>query len=313
MADNDTTQATLPPADIPQMSTRDTKADILAAYQELVKRYETGAVQAKDKERAVQKTKEESIIRQASGYTVEKIVQGCGNLEAAARSWLRDLSESLTRESKKLQEIQGAIRLEEAHLKEVHDITVAAETLAELIETHRTKEREFEKNKQQKMEEWRREGEEHDYVLAQRRKREEDAYAEKCAAQEKELADRKQAIIAEEQEMKALRKRAESFDGEVQTAAANATKLAEETVRREEKVKADLLAQNVLREKEIAALKIASLEEKIAGLTADAASLKSQLASASRESKEIALKVIEGASSLQNLRRVQAMDRGEAA
>ncbi|MDD5054856.1 MAG: hypothetical protein PHZ00_01145 [Candidatus Peribacteraceae bacterium] len=312
MADDNAVPASVP-AEVPQVTTRDTKADILAAYQKLAKQYESGAVRAKDKERVVQKTKEDSIIKQASGYTVETIVQSCGNLEASARTWLRDLSESLIRESKKLQNVQEAIRLEEQHLKEVHDITVAAGTLAEIIEAQTVKEREFDERKRQRDEEWTREEEEHDYTLAQKRKRDEDAYLEKRSVQERDLAERKQTILAEEQEIKELRKRAESFDEEVAAAATNAARIAEETVRREEKVKADLLAQNVLREKEIAALKIASLEEKVIGLSADVVSLKSQLVAAGTESKEIALKVIEGASNLQALRRVQTAERAEVA
>jgi len=300
-------------ADLPQVSTKDTKADILAAYQELVKRYEDGASKAKGKEQEARKSKEDAVLKQASGYTVEKIVQGCGNLEAAARAWLRDLSESLIRESKKLQDVQEAIRLEEKHLKEVHDITVSAEALAELIETYRTKEREFEEETRRKKEEQARDEDAQIYVLAQRRKREEDAYQEKRAELEKELAERKQAIAAEEQEIKQLRKRAETFDEEISAATAKTAKEGEERARREEKVKADLLAQSVLREKEIAGLKITGLTERLAQLTTETTALKAQLASASKENKEIALKVIEGATTMQNLRRVHAMDRTEAA
>ena len=314
MADTTITQVPSPSSStgVPQVSAKDTKAEILAAYQELLKHMEDGRGKSNDREQDLRRTREETVVRHASGFTTEKIVQGCRNLEAAVHTSLGELAENLIRESKKLSDVQEAITLSERRLQEVHDNKIAADSLVALIEAHRAKEREHTEMVQRCKYEWRREEEAYAYDAAQRHKREEDVYQEKRANIEKELQERRQAILLEEQEIKVLRRRAENFDAEVTAAKSQAAKEAEDRLRREEKMKADLLAQEMKREKEIAQLKIHSLTERLEQMTTEVAALRTQLMSANHEAKEIALKVIEGASTLSNLRRVHSAERTAA-
>ncbi len=90
----------------------------------------------------------------------------------------------------------------------------------------------------------------------------------------------------------------------------------EKRVRGEEKTAATLLAQQVQGEKEVAHVTLASLHTKVEEQREEIASLRQQVQQVNREAKDIAVKVIEGASAnatLQNLRRSQGAEQPRAA
>ena len=82
------------------------------------------------------KTAEAGIVEKASSYTVESIIKGLANVNIYVGNALTELSRELTAEANKLTEIREAISIETKHLEELHDIRLAADTLANLIQDH---------------------------------------------------------------------------------------------------------------------------------------------------------------------------------
>lgn len=319
---------------LPLVSDKNRKDEILAAYQELVKRYEQKATQSKGKEQDVKRVEEQTIVTRASGYTLEKIQQGCRNLEGVIRSHLGDVSEKLAAESGKLEDLQRAIGISENRLKEIHDIEIAATTLSELIESCTAKQQEMEDLKETRMQDidreiqqkklvWQREEEEHTYVTMQQVRREVQEHDDRKAAFERDLAERnttsardiaeRKAVLEKEaEELKNVRERSKTFESELAAMKKQTQEETERRVRFEEKTRSDLHEQEVLRMQGIADLTITSLTESVKSMEKDIDILRKQLEQAHRENKEIALKVIEGAAgsvSLRNLQRVGAAER----
>ena len=208
---------------LPRFTSKSTKEDILKAYNELLGRYQEKSLSLPEKKaETIKKAGEAAVVEKASTYTVESIIKGMADLSLNLGKALTDLASQLTGEAGKLVELQEAIATETRALEELHDIRLAADTLALLLQEHEEKkalfEREREETEQQFEEEmaskrfdWKkeqetytatqkenevrvkkereREKEEYEYNLTLNRKKDKDNYEAEKAALTKKLAE----------------------------------------------------------------------------------------------------------------------------
>jgi hypothetical protein len=127
-----------------RLSLKSTKEEMLKAYNDLVARFQEKAATSSEKQVEAKKTAEAAVVEKASSYTVESIIKGLANVNIYVGKALTDLSRELTAEAGKLTEIREAIAIETKHLEELHDIRLAADTLANLIQDHTQKKAAFE-------------------------------------------------------------------------------------------------------------------------------------------------------------------------
>jgi hypothetical protein len=203
-----------------ELTSKSTKNEILSAYQDLVAAAEAGAATVVDKKAEIKAKGDKAVVTKVAGYTVENIATGLVNLKLRIGNTLAELTEQLSEEANKLPEIRQAIIVETAKLEEIHNITVAADTLSVLIMAQEQKKVAFEtemtenKEKQQKTiddtkSEWdeeftqhnifvketnadltktrARNKEDYDYTLSLQKRNNADDFAEKKKTQEKEL------------------------------------------------------------------------------------------------------------------------------
>lgn len=138
-----------------------------------------------------------------------------------------------------------------------------------------------------------RDEEEYQYQWKMERKRIEDEFGERKAKWEKELLERKEEIETEKRELADLREKVAGFESEMVKAVKEAqTNLAKE-MDAEYTTERKLREQEIKSEKEILNLKINSLVNDNMRLTAEVESLKKGLDEATKQVKEIAVKVIE--------------------
>jgi hypothetical protein len=218
---------------VPRLSMKTTKDEMIKAYNELVSRYQEKAANVSERQAEARKTSEAAVVEKASKYTVESIIKGLAELNIYVGKALNDLSRELSTEAEKLTELREAITTETRHLEELHDIRLAADTLAVLIKEHAEKKAAFEAEREteesefnfqaaQKRLEWKkeqeayaatlkenearlkkereREREEYEYNLALSRKKEKDTYEAAMAAQTKALGEER---ARQEQELAA--------------------------------------------------------------------------------------------------------------
>jgi hypothetical protein len=126
----------------PEISARNTKNEILAAYEETLKKMQS---QKTTEPKQVQEEKrQQETIKKASENTTEGIVNGITTLKLNVAKDLDKLSELLTAEFKKLEDIQAAIRLEKLNLEELYQVTANADSLAAMIQSQKDKKTLFE-------------------------------------------------------------------------------------------------------------------------------------------------------------------------
>ncbi len=136
------------------LSAKSTKNEILNAYHELLAKYEDNASKVPtsgvptsgvaDKKAEIKAAADSAIVAKVSAYTGESIVRELAELKLDIGKTLTGLAEQLTGEADKLTEIKQAIEIETRYLEELHDIKIAADTLANLIQAQEERKRVFE-------------------------------------------------------------------------------------------------------------------------------------------------------------------------
>lgn len=144
-----------------------------------------------------------------------------------------------------------------------------------------------------------REQETYEYETAMKHKREEDDFNQRKAQWEKELKERQEEIQKDKEELEVLRKQASGFESEKEKAVKEVLAISQKTLTDKFEAEKKLSDQEEKSEKEILGLKISSLTAENARQANEIETLKKSLEEATRQVKEIAVKVIEsGASSL---------------
>ena len=211
---------------LPRLTTKNTKEDMIKAYNELVQRFqEKGAAQPEKKAEAARAV-ETALVDKANAYTVESIIKGLADLNINLGTALNSLGTELTAEAAKLAEIRQAIGIETKNLEEIYDIHLAANTLEYLIQEHSSRKAafeagisaekaRFEEEMLEKRLDWKkeqdnynaaqkevearlkkereREKEEYEYTLSLARRKDKDQYDAQKAALQKALKEERQA------------------------------------------------------------------------------------------------------------------------
>jgi hypothetical protein len=310
-----------------QVSEKNTKAEILKAYESLLKNVKQ---EKSDVPKAIfEETAQKETLEKVVGTTNESIVKNIAELKSAMNVSLDDVLVKMSGEFKKLEEIRAAIEIEKKTLKDLYSLSAETDSLAAMLLANREKKEDFENEIKTQREQWeqeklRKQKEEKEYAaeLAKQRKREEDEYlynlkikrqkeqdeysnkvqqlekeiAEKKNLFEKEIATREQTLINSETELAELRKANAEFP----------VKLEKELKSKEDEITAKLQTQygfesKLLKSQNDAEIRlkeqaIKSLEEKIKELQTQLKEYSDKASRAEAGVKEIAVKAIEGAS-----------------
>lgn len=202
-----------------------TKAEILEAYEELLKKKEAEGGKHPKEEKA-EKQKEE-IVKEATSLSAEGIVKGLADIKLQTSISIDKIEDSLLQEFQKLEKLQKAVQYESDYLEDLYGIKSNADSLAILLTANKETKRAFEaemdqqkntfdekirdqkdtwqKEQKERDEQWKeeekdhkksiaREEEEYNYSRNLARKKEEDEYQAKKTAQENQLAEKKQTV-----------------------------------------------------------------------------------------------------------------------
>jgi hypothetical protein len=126
----------------PEISLKNTKNEILSAYEDALKQLQ-GQKNTEPKQ-AQEEKRQFEVVKKASENTTEGIVTGITTLKLNVAKELDKLSEQLSSEYKKLEDIQLAMRLEKKNLEELYQVTANADSLAAMIQAQKEKKALFE-------------------------------------------------------------------------------------------------------------------------------------------------------------------------
>ncbi len=178
-----------------KLSDKNTKLEMLEAYQTLVKQLEEKRQAELNPERRLEDKKTEAAVKVAATVAAEGIDREIGGLKSEIGKMLAEVSEKLAAEASRFRSLQKAAEAKETELRELYGIEKSASSLAALIEAQNQKRQEFEAESAQEREQlrsemdesrlaWQKERQAHETEL-----RERDAAEKKARDREKEQFD----------------------------------------------------------------------------------------------------------------------------
>lgn len=210
------------------ISDKSTKAQILEAYEKLLKGVEEKS--GNNPKEVQQRKTEAQTVRQAAETSEESISDRIGGIKTEFVLSLEKIEKELSAERKKLTDIQSAIRIEEKHLEDLYGLTANTDAFSAILLAQKEQEERFEREMAAKKEllagqieniriQWekekkayeenlkaekenttgrrRREEEEYAYTTQQTRKQEQDEYVRLKHKQELELKEQRAAFEKE--------------------------------------------------------------------------------------------------------------------
>ena len=205
-----------------EVSEKSTKAEILKAYEVLLKDVKTAKA---DVPKRIQEEKQRNeTLEKVAKVSNEGIVKSITSLKSELSNSLDEILRSLSDEFRKLEEIRAAIVIEKKSLDDLYSLSANTDSLAAMLLTQKEKKENFDKEMKQKeeafaadmaskKEQWelektkqkagekeyadelakrrKREEDEYAYNLKIRRQKEQDEYDSKKQQLEKELVDKK--------------------------------------------------------------------------------------------------------------------------
>lgn len=311
---------------IPTPSTKNTKTEILDAYNELLEKLKSKETNLKTQQQK-EETKETTLkVKEQNG---DKIIQDIASLKTKVSSVLDQVENLLLDEFRKVENFSKVSASEEIKLQNIFQISHEAESLEAIIQAHKLKKEELEaemsesrerwKMEREKMkleyEEWKndwqktrtREEEEYAYNLNLSRKKEEDAYLVKKAKMESDLEEwkmnvesallKREANMGEkEQEYRLLKEKAENFDKELELAIKNAIEKTEKELTKTFDFEKKLMQQEVEGNKKLWEQSLLSLKQKNNDLENQLKDFTQKLDVANLQVKEMALKALDASS-----------------
>lgn len=263
-----------------QVSDKNTKSEILTAYQELLSEVSVGGSPT------IEQQEEKAVVTVASNKTVEKITEDLSRLKLSFAAAVNELTDRLTQEAETLATIQKAIAISKKELEETQKIKVTAGLLYRMIEAQKAREKA-----------WAEEEKAHAEELVRTRGREEEEYQYEKQLQKKRDADQKEAERAAKEQMTTelndLRKRVAAVPAETEKAVKDAVAKAVSETQSDAAVKAQFAKQQSDAERALDSAKIDALEATAKAQSQEIAALKKQLDEATRQVKDIAVSVIE--------------------
>ena len=322
------------------VSEKNTKAEILKAYDALLKNVQQEKTNV-PKQAQEEKQKKENLEK-VSGLSNNNIVEDILESKNLLNNSLEELQNKLVSEFKQLEDIRSAIAIEKQSLEEIYSLSTVTDSLAAMLLVQKEKKENLEKEMSETTARWEQEKakqkiDEKEYIdeLTKRRKREEDEYqytlkitrqkdkdqyeATKDALEkelitkkkdfEQSVSDREETLKKAEAELVELRKNNLEFSSRLEKAVSDK----EKEVAKQLKVQYDfdltLLKQQDEAEIRLKDQTITSLQEKIKELQVLVKEYGEKANRAEAGVKDIAFKAIESAAKAKTIERIESVSK----
>ncbi|MCD5408331.1 hypothetical protein LR090_03745 [Candidatus Bipolaricaulota bacterium] len=183
-----------------------TKKEIIEEYNRLLEALKEEMAAREEAERRLtelQKRKDRQAQELAREITTSSVHDGIAKLKQLITTTLNELSDRMAEQAERLEQLNRAIELQEARLKELHDIEYAADTMSKLISAYEEERARLESEHKARLAEL-------EEAYAKREEELEKSYAEKKAALEGEIAEERARWEREQEEALRAREREEA-------------------------------------------------------------------------------------------------------
>ena len=167
----------------PKPTIKNTKSEILTAYDELLKQIEKSKSIKSEEQKGQMKS---DIVQRASSDGAKDIIHKIAELKIQVNESLEGLGKNLLNERTKLSDLQEAIATQQARIKDTHEIMVNANSLEALLLAQKKKKEEFEQWIEAEKEKFRSEMTEKKSTWAKEKQEHEQTQKEKIDLQKRE-------------------------------------------------------------------------------------------------------------------------------
>ncbi len=287
---------------IPDVSEKNTKKELMDAYKELVHRYKKEAAMAPD-----QKKQEKQRVEQATLMEVSKLKTGSDEVASsihqvriAITHSLEEIQRKLEQEFTKFSSLEKAVQIQNTRLKELYEIEEAADMLFSLLRA-REEQQALMKNEQSlRVQEKTREEEEYQYALNKKRRQDEDerkaarkTFEEEITIQKEQLTLREKEWEEKNQEHLLLKSQVEAFPQKLQEEKDRACQIVEERVKQEGETKLLIALKEFETQKAVLESRVDGLNATIQDQRSQINNLQHQLQAALNQIQEMTLRAID--------------------
>lgn len=302
---------------VPNVTERNTKKDIYAAYKAALKSVQDTNAANPDRRRSFQQTENEKVLQMTTETTPETIVKELGDFRLKANEVISSLEDQMVAKKQKLEQIQTAIGLAGDELKNVHGIVKEADSLAALVKAQEAEKESFNQEIADMKAEWedeqkshaadvfernrlvdqlrKRSSEEYSFNQTVLKRNDTDAWAQEKAVREEAVGTRETEVTAKEDEFTQLTAAVAGHEAVLEAVVLTATEDTKKKMEQSNGFATRALEAKAKTAEEISTMKIEGLTEKVTDLTAANAELQKKLTEATGQVQTIATEAIKGA------------------
>ncbi len=273
------------------VSEKNTKSEILQAYEELVSEL------SNETEFSKSEIEEKDMIKDASSQTTEKTINELARLKVTLNQTLDSLTDKLVSEAEKLVSVKKAVEISQKDLETNFQIKSKAEMLKKLFESYSEKQAELEKEMGSKRLAWEEEQKSYEEILKRKRQRdeEEDKYQVDLEKRRwnQRLEEEKEVYQQKLTELEDLKKQVAQFPQDKEKSINEAVGKALADARKQFETEKSFTKQESETALKIAQLQISQFENTLKDQSIEIVQLKKQLEEATKQVKDIAVAVID--------------------
>ena len=125
-----------------KITPKNTKNEILAAYDELLEKFQERKTE--EPKKVQEQKKQEGLVKNAEELSQEGIVKEIAGVKADISSVLDKLGGNFIAEFKKFEELQQAIQVEKKNLEDLYQLSANADSLSVMFLAQKEKKEQFE-------------------------------------------------------------------------------------------------------------------------------------------------------------------------
>lgn len=289
-----------------------------------------------NKNKKIEATEAQAVLDSVKNVNLQSVIAEVGGLQVTVQESLATLSGALSSKIQEMQNLDTAIGLKNARLKELHNIESEAVTLDDLKAQRDAEQKDWDGQRDDRDRTWDEEEEDrnrrlqraeddYNYTVQVARKKAQDDFDSQMSQKKRDEAlrsetldrgwkDRENVLKTKEQEFTDLKTSVAGFDTKLKTEVSKAEAILGNVLKKQYEHETALLKKDSDSEKNLHQIRVSAMDETITSLQEQIKDLQTQLAQARSDAKDVASQALQSASGRDVAVALQrAMDTGVAA
>lgn len=271
-----------------------------------------------NKNKKIEATEAQSVLDSVKNVNLQSVIAEVGGLQVTVQESLATLSGALSSKIQEMQNLDTAIALKNARLKELHNIESEAVTLDDLKAQRDAEQKEWDAQRDERDRIWddedaernrsqQRAEDDYNYTVSVARKKAQDDFDALMASTKRNEAlraetlergwkDRENVLKAKETEFTNLQTQVAGFDAKLKTEVSKAEAILSNVLKKQYEHEMALLKKDSESEKNLHQIRVSAMDETITSLQEQIKDLQTQLAQARSDAKDVASQALQSAS-----------------